>query len=231
MEELIAPLMQIAGISGAAVFAQNGYCLAQKLAVATQERALARLLGEFDATRDICESVLDSRNVEVLSLEFDSGSVIMRKVGSVYLVILMVAESNLALMNVVANATGLALERYQRRPEFQEAMNQAAAAMAELGLENADDEADSAFQVRYFSRENLVIPRDALEESVINRVVEVFGKYAGPRAKAWVYDDLHQLGATPWTLKTAQFADLVRLAAKRIPKESRDPFTRDAYGD
>jgi hypothetical protein len=110
-------------------------------------------------------------------------------------------------------------------------MNNAAAAMAELGLENNDNDADSAFQVRIFSRDNLVIPRDALEESVINRIVEVFGKYAGPRAKAWIYDDLYQLNATPWTLKASQFADLIRLAAKRIPKEARDPFTRDAYGD
>lgn len=237
MEDLLTPISQVPGVTGTALFAEGGHCLAKKVKNIGQERAFARLLADFDALRDLCAAALDSRNVESVAFEFESATVVLRKVERLFLLVIAEASSNLALMNVVANASVLAITRHQSTADFQNAMSALAQAQAKA-MARAADAASSAkqvteeqFPVRKFSREGLKIPRDALDSRVIERLVEVFGQHAGPRARSWLYDDIHGLGRTPWTLTSENFADLVRAASRRLPREARERFTRDAYGD
>jgi len=237
MEELLTPISQVPGVSGSALFAEGGHCLAKKLKNTSQERALARLLADFDTLRDLCAAALDSRNVESVAFEFETATVLLRKVERVFLVVVADAASNLALMNVVANASVLAITRHQSTPDFQNVMSALAQSQAKAQAKAADAAAsakqlaEEQFPVRKFSREGLKIPRDALDTRVIERLVEVYSHHAGPRARSWLYDDIHGLGRTPWTLTSENFADLVRAASKRLSGDARDRFTRDAYGD
>jgi hypothetical protein len=75
-------------------------------------------------------------------------------------------------------------------------------------------------------------PPDAVGSAVVKHLLKIYTKYVGPRAKPMLQEELQKLGATPRTLRASEVADLIKMAARRLPDPGqRDDFISEALGD
>ena len=207
MNEALATLSRTDGVVGVVVFDDSGKCVANDLPPPYEPILLAEVLRRLSAAFDVISS-LDSSEITSFGVDCEEGSIVVRRVEHHWVLALTQAEVNMSLLNVAMNVVVLNLNR--------------SSGTQPIGRPSTESMTGRSSQVMQSTQtDQLEIPPDAVERSVVQHLLTLYTEYLGPAAKPVLQQQLAALGVTSRTLRRGQLSDLVNRMTAKIPVPQR----------
>ncbi len=249
MQDLVQSISGVQGVTGAAIFSREGSCLAHALSPPYEPILLAEALRELKTAMECYAGTGMEKGRGTLLLSFEQGRLAVRQAEEYDLVALTSAAANMAVLSVAFNVAVLRLQQSRSAPAFpapraaepprrpsgtvppggyDERLSQSMARdMSSSGIE-----AQSMNWSRSQSQSQAVATAPgAVGMKVMRHVLEVALRYFGPDARHLVEGELRRRNATPQTLTSAHFADLIVALSSRLAEEHRPKFMQEVLGD
>ena len=259
MQTALQSLIQVPGVSGAAVFDLSGDCLAESLEPPYEPILLAEVVSRL---REVYDNyvALDDAAGKAVALVFEEGHLLIRSLDNITVVAIASRVANLAMLGVALNVAGLKLSRAAASrapadeivPQPSAPPPQPIAAVAHgdpyvggapspaasppplpAGLATGSTNTGNSVSVSWTAeRLDVPAPPDAVGLRVMRHVLKSLMRQIGREGKPVLEEELYRIGATPATVTGSQFTDLIMAVARRIPNAAaRDAFMSDALGD
>ncbi|MCH9682113.1 MAG: hypothetical protein K0V04_11815 [Deltaproteobacteria bacterium] len=264
-------ITQVSGVNGAAVFGDDGECLAHELDHPYEPVLLQEVLRQLGSTSEAYASVGMTDDVSMVLLSFEGGKLVTRRAGSFEMVAITAQKTNLAVLGVAFNVASLRLQRGGSPMPTPPAMRPPAGpggpvAAPRLGSDPLGHRGQPAVHHlpaapehdSWSGRDPLVEVSGVSSISTISTVTDgpsmnwsasgsrtgagvglqvmkhlliVSLRHFGDSGRSVLEHELRRMNATPQSLTSAGFADIILRVARRLPAEHRQQFTADALGD
>lgn len=255
IQPIITNLTDVAGVSGAAIFDDAGHCLAHQLFPPYDPLLLWEMLRELRVTTDGYSGVGVGSHVTDSLLVFEHGKVLIRRAEPFELVALANDNANVAVLAVAFNVAMLRLHQsgngwngsvssrgtsatgvptYGSSRDWSGSYD-VSAESEPSGIHRAYPPGSSygstSQQTQMSWSQTHSKATGAVGPKVMRHLLMVTQRYLGQDAQPLLERELRSLGATPQTLTSSQFADLIRGVARLLEREHRDHYVAEVLGD
>lgn len=252
MQEVLNSISDVGGVRGTALFDAQGSCVAHMLRPPYEPILISEAFGELRSAMDYYTGLGIGDDVQTSVVRFDQGIVAHRGVGTWHLMALCDNSANLAMLSVAFNVARLKIERggssstgagnsraagLQGPASADTSMrmsNQLDRNLHEHGVSGPDESRSLPHRdaEMSWSSGSKSAPAGAIGLKVMRHLLETFMRYVGNEARPILETQLREMGATPRSLSSEQFADLIRCAARKVhPPHVRKRFVAEVLGD
>jgi len=259
MEPIVNRIADVAGVSGAAIFGDTGTCLAHRLPPPYDPILLWEMLRGLRSATECCAGAgLEGQPNDTL-LVFEEGKVVTRRAEPYELVALTSNQANLAVLGVAFNVATLRLAQRPepqsvsapapaaRTPSLSESTRMAQgpsyggppgvpmSPMPNVGsgpLGRVPAYPPEGYGPMSWSQSDTSRRAGgAVGLKVMRHLLSVTQRHLGPNGRSVLEQELQNLGATPQTLTSAHFADLIRNVARLVDPAHRETYLAEVLGD
>ena len=213
MEQLLQQLTAIEGVQGAALFNEQGGCVAHQLTPPFEAILLVEAIPELSSAVDMF-SYLDKSDFQDFVANLENGTVIARKTGGWLVLIVGSPALQVPLVNVALSVVSIKLKQAGPPPAAPERV-----ATGSMSLGSIAGSVGTGSQ----------IPADAVGINKVRALLKALATQLGPFAKVLLKQEMAKMGVSARTVGYSHYRDLADVLGKRIPDESkRDEFSKQA---
>jgi hypothetical protein len=204
---VLKPILDISGVTGAAIVDPRGECVAFELPSPYDPILIRDVVQEIHSTLDLFK-YLDDSKFNMLVANAQGATLVARQAGDHTVVILGQENLNASMLNVGLNVVCLKIEKTGGQ-------GMGSVSSGSYGGSRSVGQTSHSFG-SFSSQDRLPAPPDAIGIDAVRAVSAALVEYLGPFGKVLVRNTLKQLGASPRTLSRAQYDDFISVLATKV---------------